>query len=134
MSMSSETLRSFYVAIEAGRHGDALSSFLHPDACTIERPNALMPQGRVSDRDAMLAASTAGAGVLASQHYEVRSLDELDDGVVAARLHWSGVIAADVGPFRAGARLTAHIAQFVRFRDGRIVEIETFDCYEPFQE
>jgi hypothetical protein len=31
MSISSETLRSFYAAIEAGRHGDALSSFLHPD-------------------------------------------------------------------------------------------------------
>lgn len=34
--------------------------------------------------------------------------------------------------FRAGQTLTAHIAQFISTRDGRIASIETFDCYEPF--
>jgi ketosteroid isomerase-like protein len=134
MPTRSEILRSFYAAIEAGLHGDALGEFLHPEATTLERPNALVPTGRMSDRTAMLAASTAGVELLESQRYEVRTLDEIGDDVVAARLHWRGVIAADVGPFRAGGQLTAHIAQFVRFRDDRILEIETFDCYEPFPE
>jgi ketosteroid isomerase-like protein len=43
-----------------------------------------------------------------------------------------GIAASDAGPFRAGQELTAYIAQFVMVRDRRIVEIETYDCYEPF--
>ena len=41
-------------------------------------------------------------------------------------------MARDVGLFRAGQELVAHIAQFVRVRDGRVASIETYDCYEPF--
>ena len=48
------------------------------------------------------------------------------------RLTWTGEIARDVGGFRAGQTLTAHIAQFITVRDGRVAAIETFDCYEPF--
>lgn len=132
MSTAADIVSSFYRAIETGRHGDDLADFLAPDARTIERPNALVPSGRESDRASMLAASTAGARMLSSQRYDVRSLDELGE-VVAARIAWSGVVGADAGPLRAGQRLTAHIAQFVRVRDGRICEIETFDCYEPFR-
>lgn len=126
-----ETVTAFYTAIEEGRHGDALAAHLAPDAVTIERPNALVPTGRVSDRAAMLAASTAGAGLLTGQSYDVHWARELDD-TVAVRLTWRGTVARDAGPFRAGQELTAHIAQFVRVRDGLITEIETYDCYEPF--
>ena len=44
----------------------------------------------------------------------------------------TGEIARDFGPFRRGQTLTAHIAQFIETRDGRICRIETYDCYEPF--
>ena len=131
MSSATDVVRSFYAAIEAGHHGDQLAAFLSPDARTIERPNALVTAGRVSDRATMLANSTAGAGLLASQSYSVHSLAEVD-GTVVARLTWTGVIAQDAGPFTAGQELTAHIAQFIRVRDGLIEEIETYDCYEPF--
>ena len=30
------------------------------------------------------------------------------------------------------AVLTAHIAQFIETREGRVASIETFDCYERF--
>lgn len=33
----------------------------------------------------------------------------------------------------SGSVLTAHVAQFVETRDGRIASIETFDGYEPFE-
>jgi ketosteroid isomerase-like protein len=79
----------------------------------------------------MLAASSAGADLLARQRYEVHWLHQAEDTVVA-RLTWRGVIARDAGPFLAGQELTAHIAQFVQVRDGHIVEIDTYDCYEPF--
>jgi ketosteroid isomerase-like protein len=48
------------------------------------------------------------------------------------RLTWTAVVARNIGPFREGQVLTAHIAQFIETRDGRIASIETFDCYEPF--
>jgi len=131
MSTAKNVVRSFYTAIEEGCHGDQLAAFLAPGARTIERPNALVPTGRVSDRTTMLANSTTGAGLLVSQTYRVRSLVEVD-GTVAARLTWTAVVAQDAGPFAAGQQLTAHIAQFIRVRDGLIEEIETYDCYEPF--
>lgn len=131
MGCASEAVTAFYSAIEQGRHGDALSRFLAPDAVTVERPNALVPSGRVSDRAAMLAASSAGAALLSRQGYEVLSLVEVDD-TVAVRLTWRGVVREDVGRFRAGQELTAHIAQFVRVCGGLIEHIETYDCYEPF--
>ncbi|WP_028656175.1 nuclear transport factor 2 family protein [Nocardioides sp. J54] len=123
-------VRSFYAAVESGQHGEQLAGLLADDARTVERPNLVSPSGRVSDRDAMLAASTAGARLLASQRYDVRSVLEVGD-LVVTRLTWTGTVAVDAGPFHAGQQLTAHIAQFVRVVDGRVAEIETYDCYEP---
>ena len=131
MRDAASTVTAFYTAIEQGRHGDQLGEYLAEDATTIERPNVLVPAGRVSDRAAKLAASAAGASLLTVQRYEVHSLREIED-TVAVRLTWRGTVAAEAGPFHAGQELTAHIAQFVKVRDGRIVEIETYDCYEPF--
>lgn len=131
MRDAASTVTAFYTAIEQGRHGDELSEYLAADAITWEHPNVLVPGGRLSDRAAMLAASSAGASLLTRQRYEIHWLREVDD-TVAVRLTWRGTVAADAGPFHAGQELTAHIAQFVTVRDGRIAEIETYDCYEPF--
>lgn len=79
----------------------------------------------------MSAASSAGAGMLRSQRYDVRDAVAVGDTAVV-RLTWTGVVAADVGPLRAGQELVAHIAQFVVTDGERIVSIETYDCYEPF--
>ena len=122
--------RRLHAALEAGRHGEDLRSLFTDDATTLEHPNLIKPAGATSDLAQMLSASTAGAGLLSSQRYEVR--DALESGDLAVlRLRWTGVIGRDIGPFREGQRLTAHIAQFVHTRDGRIASIETYDCYEP---
>lgn len=123
--------RALHAALEAGMHGDDLRPFLTDDATTIERPNRLKPDGATSTLEQMLTASTAGAGLLAGQRYDVRDIVESGD-LAILRLTWTGTIARDIGPFRAGQQLTAHIAQFVRTRDGRVASIETYDCYEPF--
>jgi len=79
----------------------------------------------------MLAASAAGAELLARQRYTVHH--ELERGSLAIlRLTWTGVIRRSVGPFREGQERRAHIAQFIETRAGRIASTETFDCYEPF--
>jgi len=123
--------RALHTALEAGEHGEALRSLFTDDAVTLERPNLVKPAGATSPLEQMLRASTAGAGLLCKQSYAVHSA--LEQGALAVlRLTWTGEIARDVGPFHAGQQLTAHIAQFVDTRDGRIARIETYDCYEPF--
>jgi ketosteroid isomerase-like protein len=118
-------------AIESGTHGDELGKLFTADAVTVERPNLISPGGRTAGLEQMLAASTAGTGLLAEQTYDVFSDLAVDDTAIV-RLTWTGKVAADAGPFRAGQVLTAHIAQFVTATDGRISRIETYDCYEPF--
>ncbi len=48
------------------------------------------------------------------------------------RATWTGTVERDAGPFRPGQQLVAHVAALLAVRDGRIVDHETFDCYEPF--
>lgn len=126
-----DVARALHAALEAGRHGEDLRPLFTGDATTLEHPNRIKPNGATSDLATMLAASTAGAGLLSAQRYEVRDAVEVGD-LAILRLRWTGTVARDVGPFRADQELVAHIAQFVRARDGRVASIETYDCYEPF--
>lgn len=123
--------RALHAALEAGQHGDALRPLFTDDAATTEHPNLIKPAGAVTPLDAMIANSRAGAGLLATQRFELRSAIEVGSTAIV-RLRWTGEIARDVGPFRKGQVLTAHVAQFIETRDGKIASIETFDCYEPF--
>ena len=123
--------RALHAALEAGKHGEELRPLFTEDARIIEHPNLIKPTGAVASLEHLLAASTAGAGLLAKQTYDVRSAVEVGNTAML-RLTWTGVIARAVGSFREGQVLTAHIAQFIESRDGRVASIETFDCYEPF--
>ena len=126
-----EIARALHAALEAGAHGEALKPYLTDDVRTIEHPNLIKPRGGTAGLEQMLAASSAGAGLLARQTYAVRSAIEVGSTAIL-RLTWTGVIARAVGPFHEGQALIAHIAQFIETRDGRVASIETFDCYEPF--
>jgi ketosteroid isomerase-like protein len=123
--------RALHAALEAGRHGDDLRPLFTDDATTLEQPNLIRPAGATASLDQMLAASSAGAGLLSEQRYELVGAHEVDD-VAVLRVRWTGVVAREIGPFHGGQELVAHIAQFVRTREGRIASIETYDCYEPF--
>lgn len=125
--------RRLHDALEAGCHGEELSGLFTHDATTIEHPNLVKPHGARLGLEQMLAASLLGAGLLEDQRYDVVDAVEVD-GLVVFRLTWSGTVASDVGPFTAGQQLTAHVAQFVTVREGKITSVETYDCYEPFQE
>lgn len=127
---STDVVRRLYADIEAGRSGDELRHHFTDDARTVVHPNALAPTGRTDDLAAMLTGSAQGSSLLAWQRYDVRSAVAVDD-LVVTRLRWTGEVAVDAGPLRGGQRLTAEIAQFVRVEDGRVAEIETYDCYQP---
>ena len=125
-----EAARALHAALEAGVHGDALRAYFTEDASVVEHPNLLKPRGGNANLERALAASTQGAGLLSKQTYVVRDAVEHRD-LAILRVTWTGILARDLGPCRAGQGLTAHIAQFIRVRDGRVASIETFDCYEP---
>lgn len=120
-------------ALEAGVHGDALRHLYAETVVSIEHPNLISPRGSASDLDQIVAASTAGAALLASQRYDIRDVREVGD-LVIFRYTWTGVIAEDRGPFRSGQELTARVAAFATITEGRISHFETYDCYEPFGE
>lgn len=126
-----ELAQSLHEALESGRHGEDLRPLFADDAVTIEHPNLLKPTGARMQLEEMLAGSSAGAELMARQRYDIHQAVENDDEVVL-RLTWTGVVARDVGPFIKGQELRAHIVQFIRSRHGRIREIETYDCFEPF--
>src|SRR6478672_2090416 len=107
--------RALHAALESGAHGEALRPLFSPDAEIIERPNLVKPAGARTPLEGLLANSSAGARLLAWQRFEVHSAIA-HDALAIVRLTWSGEIAEDVGPFRRGQLLTAHIAQFVETR------------------
>lgn len=126
-----ELATALHAALMAGQHGEDIRHLFTDDAVTIEHPNALQPRGGRRHLTEMLAGSTAGARLLERQEFDVHQTVEAGDEVVL-RLTWTGELNEAVGPFAAGQQLRAHIVQFIRTTGGRISEIETFDCYEPF--
>jgi ketosteroid isomerase-like protein len=117
-------------ALTSGRSGAELDALFTEDAFTLTHPNAVLPRGGRADRAQLLQASQAGASLLARQSYEVVSAMEVGSMAVL-RVIWTGVVARDRGPFRAGQVLKAAIAQFVDTDGARIRSIETYDCYDP---
>jgi ketosteroid isomerase-like protein len=129
---SVELATSLHAALEAGLHGEDLRSLFTEDATTIEHPNQLRAKGAVLGVEEMLAGSVAGANLLEWQKFEVHQVVEHGLEVVL-RVTWTGCVRSAVGPFHAGQVLRAHMVQFVRTRQSRIHQIETYDCYEPFE-
>ena len=95
-----------------------------------EMPNLFAPVGRVSDYPTMLASFWKGREYLPDQTYGVRHAVASAD-TVALEISWSAEVAKAIGPFATGARLSAEIAIFLRFRDGRIVSQTDYPCYKP---
>ncbi len=126
-----EIARAFYRAQETGLHGDSLREFWTTDAMTTEYPNPINPNGGTTDVEHMVTASSRGRELLASVAIDVHEEHAIDD-LAIMRFTWRGTVGVARGPFAAGDVIIAHIAQFVRTRDGRIASIETYDCYEPF--
>ncbi len=106
-----------------------LDDILTPDARFLERPNIFNQDGSDRDRATMLMGIEIGRSLLARQHFE--PLTHVVEGdVVVTRMRWSGELAKDAGPFRAGTQLTAWCVAHYTLRDGRIAHIEQHDCYQ----
>ncbi|WP_136707593.1 nuclear transport factor 2 family protein [Agromyces sp. H66] len=130
--MSNQSLvRGLMSAIERGERGPALAEYFDPDAEQVEYPSVMNPTGGSRGLKGVLDGAEVGARILASQAYEMHEF--LEDGDAAAvRLTWRARTAADLPGLPAGSELTAHIAQFYEFHDGRVLRLRSYDCYEPF--
>jgi|SRR5215207_4638716 len=131
MASPIETAQALHTAIELGRVGQELEGLFTYDVTVTEYPNLIKPSGGTAGLAKMLASSRAGARLLAAQRYDVHHSASYGNTAIM-RLTWTGTVGADAGAFRAGQQLTAHIAQFMTVRNGRISAIATYDCYEPF--
>jgi ketosteroid isomerase-like protein len=130
-SVEAVVRRYFATVADLGSTEDDLRPLLDPAVRVVEHPNAVTPQGAVRDLDGTLAGFRAGKALLRAQVFDVHEvLTSGERGAVRAT--WEATVGADAGPFHAGQELVAHIAALLTVRDGRIVDHETFDCYEPF--
>lgn len=126
-----DILTALHRALEAGVSGDDLRAYWDDRIVTTEYPNLISPAGGRHDLADMTAASARGAGLLASQRFDVFEAHDLGETAIV-RLTWTGVVGHAVGRFDDGQVLTAHIAQFVTATDDKLVSIATYDCYEGF--
>jgi ketosteroid isomerase-like protein len=123
--------RRFIAAVERGATGEALAEFLHDDVEQHELPNRLFPSGVRRDRAALLASAEKGRTLLREQRYEILAVVASGDRV-AVEMRWRGELAAAIGALPAGATMTGQFAFFLEVRDGRIVGMRNYDCYDPF--
>jgi len=121
-----------YLALVADIDADpaAFEDLVHPDARFVERPCLVSPLGQERDRASALAGLARGRELLSAQRIDVRDHIVAGDRVVT-RAVWTGALARDAGPLRAGTELRADSSMFFTVRDGRIVAQENFDCYHP---
>ena len=98
-----------------------------------EMPNLFAPSGRVSDFATALASFGKGWEYLPKQTYTLRHAIASED-TVALEISWAGEVAKSIGPFSAGTRLSAQLATFLRFRNGKIVSQTDYPCYDPVAE
>ena len=122
--------RRYVAAVEAGARGEALAAFFDPAVVQTDHPNRPLPAGAVRRGRRLRAAAERGAEAVRDQRYEVRSV--IADGpLVALQVSWSATVLVPLGQTPAGATIRAELAMVLRFRDGRIVEQHSYDCFAP---
>ena len=123
-----------YLAAVTDRDATAedVAAFVHPAARFVERPNLVAPSGR--SRDATTALATLGHGrrLMREHRFDVHEHVACGDRVVTRAL-WTGVLAIDAGDLPAGTELRAECCMVFTVRDGRILEQQNYDCYQPVE-
>lgn len=123
--------RRYIQAIESGATGERLAAFFTLDVEQREFPNRLMPNGAVRDLTALLEGAERGQALMAGQSYIIDGALASGDHV-ALEVTWTGTLAIPVGTLAAGDTMTAYIAVFLDFRDGKIAAQRSYDCYKPW--
>jgi ketosteroid isomerase-like protein len=108
------------------------AGYYAPEVVQQELPNLLVPAGATRDLAALQQGLAAGAKSTSDETYEVLNLVEMGD-LVAVEARWSARVNVPFGKLAAGDRMTAHLAMFIEWRDGRVIAQRNYDCFEPFR-
>lgn len=127
--IAEQVVRYFISLVEAG--GDGVEALMDPSATVVTHPNLFAPAGHVRSFSESAEARIRGREMAPVQRYEIRTVEEVAPDRVVVRLTWSATLAAAAGPFPTGTGLRSEIAQFFELREGRVLRLETFDCYYP---
>jgi len=123
-----DTIRAYFAAIERG--DPAALDFYADGVEQIEHPNAIKPRGDRRAVAQMRADFDKGRGLLARQHYDIRSAI-VSGEEVAVQVLWTGELAVPLGALKPGDEMRVHSSIIFRIRDGKIVAQENYDCVEP---
>lgn len=116
-------VRRMIASIEAGDR-DALAAIYSDDAMQHELPNALVPNGIVRDKAAILEAFDRGAALMAKQRFEITN-------AVCEGRH-TAVEADFVGETKTGKTFRARFAMFFEVEGDKITKQRNYDCFDPF--
>lgn len=122
--------RYFATVADLGSTREDLEPLLDDDLVVVEHPNAVTPVRTARGKEETLAGFAAGKGLLRRQGFDVHEV-VVDGERAAVRATWEGEIGVAAGPFTEGDVLRSAVAAFLTVRGGRVVEHETFDCYDP---
>lgn len=112
---------------------DDLRPLLDEQIVWREMPNRFAPTGRISDFSTAAASFQKGRELVPEQTYIIRHAIASGE-TVAMEISWTGLVGKEIGPFAAGTHLSAELATFLRFRDGKIVSQTDYLCYDPVEE
>src|SRR3954447_767041 len=122
--------RYLAVVADLDAEPESLAALLDPAARFVEYPNLVAPSGRKRDVAAAGAAREHSRTLLAGHRFDVREHIVAGERVVT-RATWTGTLGRDAGPIAAGTELRAECCMVFTVRDGRIVDQENYDCYDP---
>jgi ketosteroid isomerase-like protein len=109
---------------------ERIVELLDDDMRIVERPNLVNPRGTTRNVAELLTSVAQGRQLLDAQHFEV--VDHVVAGdTIATRVVWTGTVAIDAPPYRAGSRIRADSFMHFTLRDGRIAHQENYDCFHP---
>ncbi len=127
-----EMVKRYFSLIEQFSSNESeFTSILHPEFRQREFPNQLNKTGQESDLADLLKRAAMGRKMLSNQKFEITNSVEMGDQVVVESL-WSGSMAMDAGPLKAGQELKAQFCIVLEFKEGLLFRQRNYDCFEPF--
>ena len=119
---------SFVRAVET-MDGRKMEGFFAADVEQVEMPNAFKPAGQVRDFSALKADIDKSKGIIEQQKYEILNTVSRGD-LVVLEMVWHGTVVTDLPPLRAGQKLRAQCVAVFEFREGKVVRLRNYDCFD----
>jgi ketosteroid isomerase-like protein len=95
-----------------------------------EFPSPANPKGASMNAAELLKWIGEQRRQLSAQHFEITNHLEADNQA-AVEVLWTGLLAADRGPFKKGKNIKANLCMVFEFRGEKILQQRIYDSHEP---